>query len=123
VIYYAHSLYMYDTEEEERELKVLASKFPKEKIYNPKGKFVGMPNAEIMYNCMKIIEGDLISALAFSTYLDHIGRGVYDEICKAIEFGKPVFRITERNKVNTFTGRLVIVDESDWKIRYAKVGR
>lgn len=115
-VYYAHSMLKYGTKEEKRELSILRKHF--KKVIDPSQ--VPLPSGyEAMQACFELIESSA-TALAFSTYRGHIGRGVYQEINLALAWGLPVFEI-RRGKIKKFTGELSVTDPDDWSIRYAKV--
>jgi hypothetical protein len=107
----------YGTKEEKRELSILRKHF--KKVIDPSQLPPQRSGYEAMQACFELIESSA-TALAFSTYRGHIGRGVYQEINLALARGLPVFQI-RRRKIEKFAGELSVTDPDDWSIRYARV--
>jgi hypothetical protein len=115
-IYYAHSKLIYNTEREEMERKAINSLAGKVLCPNRDMGEYGMmdPYIEAVKNS---------KAVVCSEYNRHVGRGVYFEVFTAINDGKPVFCLRIKSKTPSFYKVLGIkvVDEDDWKMRYAKL--
>jgi hypothetical protein len=112
-IYYAHSLRIYNTPQEQLELKQIAELFPKLKILNPNGMITDIKEA------YKLI--DKSDSVVASEYQQHIGKGVYDEICHALSKHKLVAMLRNGRLFRVYsTHQLEVVDLS-WQVHYAKV--
>jgi hypothetical protein len=121
-VYYAHSLRKYGTPAELYELRLLKTYFKHHRIFNPNCKKIwkySYDSGMAMIKCLDVVKGRRVKALAFSTYLNFIGRGVYEEIITARREGKPIY-IISKDKVEPFTGELEFLDW-DWKIHYARI--
>ena len=96
-IYYAHHLYKYDTKVEEYELDLIRKYFPGDIVINPNG-YVDQTGTEerIMKVCLEVI-GEC-DALVFSSMSGVVGKGVHDEINKAIDKKMPIYYIN-RNSI------------------------
>ena len=142
-IYYSHSMRIYNTQQEQLELKQIASLLPKRTILNPNGAIASIQEA---YGLI-----DKSAGVVATEYQNHIGKGVYDEICYGLSKQKLVavlrsgesgccrrrrvnasharrFRFTADNQT-AFKGRLfrvysphqIEVVDIDWQVHYAKV--
>ena len=132
-IYYAHSMRIYNTQQEQLELKQIAELVPSRRILNPNGAIASIQEA------YRLI--DISSGVVATEYQAHIGKGVYDEMCYALSKKKLVavlrsgesgcnrrFRFTADNQT-AFKGRLfrvysphqIEVVDIDWQVHYAKV--
>ena len=94
-VYYSHSLLIYNTKREKKELQFLRKKFS----------FVFNPNTDIIWDKTKKMEpyfravknSDLI---VVSEFKSHIGKGVYDEI--RIALNNNILVLCLRRKFFTF---------------------
>lgn len=104
-VYYAHSIKIYDTPQEKRELEFLSENFD---VFNP--------NTEIQYNSQTqmtpyfeaVKKSDI---LITSEYKKHIGKGVFREISLALKNNIPSFVLRE------FSQGFKILKIKDVKIR------
>jgi len=112
-IYYAHSLRLYNTDIEQLELKQIAELFPKLKILNPNGMITDIKEA------YKLI--DKSDSVVASEYQQHIGKGVYDEICHALSKKKQVAVLRGGRLFRVYSEHQIEVLDIDWQIHYAKV--
>ena len=119
VIYYSHSMRKYDTKAEKKELSIIAKAFTQLAIYNPNNKEI-QNSSFPMVACLKVIEDDQTKVVVFSTYKDHVGRGVYTEVLEARMLGKPVYMIKGRKVISFDNMRLRVIDR-DWATYYAVV--
>ena len=129
LIYYAHSMLIYNTEKEKEEIEDIKKGFIfydklQDRIINPNGWIYDNGDEKsIMEQCYVFIKN--CDCVVFSTLEDDIiGKGVYSEINKALEYGKNIFQLNngklyifDREKYN----KIEIVDKGkDWR-KYAKV--
>ena len=117
-VYYAHSMLIYDTRREKKELKFLKKHY----------KFVCNPNTDIKWDDAMEMEPYFkaiksCDLLICSEYKNHIGKGVYDEIRTALNnniivlcLKKKLFRYRLHNIKD-----LILKNENDWKIKYGKI--
>lgn len=92
-IYYAHSIFKYNTPIEEYEMSLIPGH-----IVNPNGAVDQTKNEkEIMQHCFRLIEK--CDSLAFSSLEGVIGKGVADEVLYAFANNKAVYYI-HNNKLN-----------------------
>jgi len=115
-VYYAHSMRKYGTNEEAKERELLERHFIQ--VIDPSQLPPQRSGYEAMRACFQLIETSA-TALAFSSYKGHIGKGVYREIEVARACGYPIYEI-RHGKVNRWKGRLEVVDRNDWSVKYAK---
>ena len=116
-VYYAHSMQIYGTKREKAELVFLRGRYKKVKD----------PNSEMIYdgNGMELYlaEVDKSSSVVCSEYKRHIGRGVFEEVSRALSKGKPVMCL--RKIAGVFQLKEVkaveVVDETDWKVKFGRV--
>lgn len=114
--YYAHSKRIYNTKREKAEEKFLKKKF---EVVNPNTD-IGELNSMLPY--LKMVD-DCVGVVC-SEVDGFIGKGVYEEVKRAVETGKPTMLL----KKSFLSYKLIpiksipkIYDENDWKIRYAKL--
>ena len=112
-IYYAHSLRIYNTEQEQLELKQIAELFPSREIINPNGMV-----DEIKEAYQLIDKSDGVVA---SEYKHHVGKGVYDEICHALSKKKFVVVLRDGRLFRVYSEHQIEVLDVDWAVYYAKV--
>ena len=116
-IYYAHSLKIYNTKREKKELRFLEKKF--NNIFNPKTELKWDTLTKMEPYLKEVQNSNLIVA---SEYKKYIGRGVFDEIKTALENQIPTFCLKRR----LFKFKLVKIKNIkyigiDWKIYYGKI--
>jgi len=102
VIYYAHSMTIYNTAREQQELRALTMAFPNGCIYNPNCPYIETHKAP-MSACFEVVKSFQVTGLAFSTAReDYISMGVYAEIRAAQKRPIPVFRIYSDGAVKLY---------------------
>ena len=79
IIYYAHSLKIYNSDRERKELRQLREHFPKGCIWNPNRPYI-QQHKNPMGACLNIVKDFWIAGVAFSHENRKIPSGVYDEI-------------------------------------------
>jgi len=93
VIYYAHSMTIYNTAREQQELRALNMAFPNGCIYNPNRPYIETHKSP-MSACFEVVKSYQVTGLAFSTSRDDfLSMGVYAEIRAAQKRPIPVFRV------------------------------
>ena len=112
-IYYAHSMRRYNTDQEKSELKQIASLFPKRKILNPNGAIYSIQEA---YGLI-----DKSAGVVATEYQNHVGKGVYDEICYALSKRKLVVMLRNERLFRVYSPHQIEVVDIDWQVHYAKV--
>lgn len=124
IIYYAHSMLIYNKEQEKAELKLIKDHFKDATVINPNGWiYDNGKGADIMKQCFQFVNNS--DAIVFSSLEDGvIGKGVYDELKQAKSRGKIVYYIID-NKIVPYTSHdfnnIRMMDEGkNWK-RYAIV--
>lgn len=92
-VYYAHHRWKYGSEVEHYELDLIRGNFPCSKIFNPATDMdvEGKTEEEIMEFCLETVLNS--SCVVFSSVDGVIGKGVYQEVMKAIEADIPVYYI------------------------------
>ena len=118
MIYFAHSRQIYNTELEKDLLKFLPKKFGRRNICCPNND-MGELGSIVPY-LHKVMISDKV---VVHQYKDHLGKGAYQEVRRALSEGIPVriiiparFRKYRLKKVK----RAVIVDLKDWKVKYGQ---
>jgi hypothetical protein len=113
--YYSHSLQLYNTEREQRELEYLRTLGD---IENPNNG----SKQSMTFFYSRIIRSDQVVC---SEFQGHIGRGVYEELTIALVESIPSFVLRKRRIRGGFHLKqiksLKIIDDTDWKIRFGKV--
>ena len=104
-IYYAHSLRIYNTEQEQLELKQIAELCPSREIINPNGMV-----DEIKEAYQLIDKSDGVVA---SEYQGHIGKGVHDEICHALSKKKVVVMLHDGRLFRVYSEHQIEVLDVD----------
>ena len=101
IIYYAHHIRKYNTEEERKEINIINNKFNNSLIINPNG-WIAQENDEksIMNQCFKFVE--LSDIIIFTSMNGIIGKGVYYEIKHALDNNKKLYYLNN-GIFNTFT--------------------
>jgi hypothetical protein len=107
---------IYDTAREQKELSLLAKKFPDGLVYNPNRKYI-QTHKNPMKACFQVVKDDAINCLAFSTnQRNRVSMGVYAEIRAAQKRGIIIYRITA-DDVQVFTRGFKITAKNktkDW---------
>ena len=125
IVYYAHHMSVYNTLQEERELKVIHRVFKNSVVINPNGwiNSKGVNGPAIMEQCYIFVQKS--DAVVFSTLEDGvIGRGVYCELKKAFKYKKRVYFLIRNALIEYYESDYketkLINNGKDWKT-YAKV--
>ena len=115
-VYYSHSMRIYDTEREKKEIKFLNRKFGR--VCNPNGDIEWRGDMQPYIEAVK--KSDMV---VLSEYEGHIGRGVFVEVKTALDEKKPVYVI--KNDNDAFSLHKVddvnVVDPFDWKVKYGEI--
>ena len=111
--YYAHSMMIYDTPREQKELQILRKLYAR----------VICPNNDIG-DCSKGLQAYLnivswADVVVVSEYEDCIGAGVFTEVCRALNSQIPVFCLDERDLY--LVSGVTYVDRQDKQVRYAQL--
>jgi len=112
-IYYAHSKKIYNTEQEEKEFKMIQERFPDSEVICP-NKHIGELGSIEPY--LKII--DTCDSIACSEFKKLVGRGVAIEVAHAKHLVKPVYNLSKEFK--EVEGIVVINGGRDW-VEFAKL--
>jgi hypothetical protein len=111
VVYYAHSMKIYNTEREKWEIGLLQACFPEGIIYSPNRLYI-QHHKKPMQACLKVVKDPVVTALAFSTNdRKYISLGVYAEIRAAQKRGIPIYEIGEAF-VRMFSRGLSVIGKS-----------
>lgn len=115
IIYYAHSMKIYNTEREQAELRMLEEYFYNGLIFNP-----NRPNIQYSKNpmgeCFKAVKDHVITGLAFSHDNGHIPSGVFAEIRLAQKRRKYLYQI-DSDRVRPYKGTVTLTKKdraTDW---------
>jgi len=120
VIYYAHSMTIYNTEREQQELLALDMAFPNGCVYNPNRPYIETHRAP-MSACFEVVKSYQVTGLAFSTAKeDFLSMGVYAELRAAQKRPIPAYRIFPDGTVKVYhqKPRLVKLNKTE---QWAKV--
>ncbi len=122
-IYYAHSMKIYSTKHEKRELKIIKKTFPEAEIINPakyEKKWKDVSRNEIMKRCLDLLSKSDIVIFSAMEYNNEyfVGKGAYIEVKFAEELGKEVYFLRDYLE-NLFF--LDLYDEDDWLSKFGKV--
>ena len=118
MIYYAHSMKIYNSSRESEEFKFIQGHFKGSEVVNPNGDIPWMGTMKPYRDAVKRSK-----MVVLSEFEGCIGRGVYEEALTAIQNGIPVKCI----RYNNGQPKLVDVnalreeDRRDWAVRYARV--
>lgn len=113
IIYYAHSMEMYNTEREEQDLQRLEEYFPKGLVFNPNRPSV-QQSENPMKACFQAVKDSHI--LAFSHEARKIPLGVYAEMQLARKLHKPIYIINSA-EIHRYAGHTILTKRrkaSDW---------
>ena len=117
-IYYAHSMYIYNTRREKKELEFLRNEF--QSVCNPNKDITWDNNTKMEPYFEAVKNSDIVVA---SEYKKHIGKGVFDEIMTAINNNITVLCL--RRKLFKYQlykiANVEIVNDQDWKKKYGKI--
>ena len=122
-IYYAHSMLIYKSKKERREIRRIKSMFPKAEIINPakhERKWKNLSGKEIMAKCLDLISNSdmvIFSAIEQNNN-DFVGRGVYVEVKFAQEIKKDIYLLKETLESDY---SLDIYNDDDWSLQFSIV--
>lgn len=111
--YYGHSMRIYGTWREKRELWYLRLR----------GYRVCNPNGQLERRAWKAQAHSLIdkcNVFIFSEYRAHMGRGVTEEIAMALDMHKPVYVLRDW-RLHPVTNENVTVLNIDWAVQFARL--
>jgi DNA polymerase III epsilon subunit-like protein len=122
-IYYAHSMQIYKSKQERKEIKIIKKIFPKAEIVNPakyEKKWKNLSGKEVMTKCLNLISNSdmVIFSAIKQDNRDFVGRGVYVEVKFAEEIEKDTYFLHETLE-SDFS--LEIYNDDDWNIRFSIV--
>ena len=122
-IYYAHSMLIYKSKQERREIKIIKKIFPKAEIVNPakyEKKWKNLSGKKVMTKCLNLISNSdmVIFSAMKKDNRDFVGRGVYVEVKFAEEIEKDTYFLHETLE-SDFS--LEIYNDDDWNIRFSIV--
>ena len=116
-IYYAHSKQIYGTAREGEELGCIKRKYPEAEIINP----ALLVDISDMKKFLKIVKK--CSQVVVSEFEGYLGRGVFAEIAMAFAYNIKVSVIRKTGSQYSLypvTG-IQVINEHDWKIKYAQL--
>jgi hypothetical protein len=121
-IFFGYSKKISGTPLEESLINYIENKFPDYRLINPSD----FPEIQPFEAYLKSI--DKVDFVVVSEFQKHIGKGVYQEIERALALQKPVKVIRQQsNPVISFAFRLYtvkgiqVIDENDWPLKYGKI--
>ncbi len=117
-VYYAHSILIYNTKREKKELRFLRKKFSS--IFNPNTDIIWDDTTKMEPYFRAVKNSDI---LVVSELKNHIGKGVFDEIKTALNSN--ILVLCLRRKFFKYSLRKVkdveLLNEENWKTYYGKV--
>jgi len=122
-IYYAHSMQIYKSKQEKKEIKTIKRIFPKAKIINPTNyekKWKNFSGKEVMAKCLELINNSdiVIFSAIEQNNKDFVGRGVYVEVKFAQEIEKDIYFLKETLE-SDFS--IKIYNDDDWTLKFSIV--
>jgi hypothetical protein len=116
IVYYAHSMKIYGSDREKKEIAYIKKKF--KSVVNPAVDLIWQGSMELYFKAVK--ESDIVIC---SEYEKHIGKGVFDEIFTALLLEKKVFCIRKLGRGYKLleVSRVEVVDKDDWSVYFGKV--
>ena len=123
-IYYSHSIQIYGTRQEKKELKIITKIYRKSTIINPSEytkEWDNKPGKEIMNECKKFVQSsDIIVFSAVEVDGRHfVGKGVFDEVRLAEKLKKQVYFISRKELSKYY--KLKIYNDDDWNLQFGVV--
>jgi DNA polymerase III epsilon subunit-like protein len=122
-IYYAHSMQIYESKQEKREIKAIKKIFPKAEIVNPakyEKKWKKLSGKEVIAKCLELISNSdivIFSAIEQDSK-DFVGRGVYVEVKFAQEIKKDIYYLKE---ILESDFSIYIYNDEDWALKFSIV--
>ena len=122
-IYYAHSMQIYNSKQERRELKFIKRIFPKAEIIDPAKydrKWKNLSGKEVMAKCLDLISNSeiVIFSAIEQDNKNFVGRGVYVEVKFAQEIEKDIYFLKE---ILDSDFSIEIYNDEDWAIKFSIV--
>ncbi len=122
-IYYAHSMQIYNSKQERRELKLIKRIFPKAEIIDPakyERKWKNLSGKEVMAKCLDLISNSeiVIFSAIEQDNKNFVGRGVYVEVKFAQEIEKDIYFLKE---ILDSDFSIEIYNDEDWAIKFSIV--
>jgi len=117
-LYYSHSITKLGMPQEQAEIEHIRTLTGAE-VYNP---LADRRDGESVSEAVARSAGEMRRRDGVVvTLLDgFMGRGVYGEVCEAMGCGIPVWWLSD-GVLTELRGRPMLVDENDWKLRYATI--
>lgn len=122
-VYYAHSMNIYKSKQERKDLKLIKRTLPKAEIINPsvyEKKWKDSTGKEIMKKCLDLLSNS--DVVVFSAIEQdgkfYVGKGVFIEVKFAEELGMEIYFISDE-LVKNYT--LELYDDNDWSLRFGIV--
>ena len=116
-IYFAHSKKIYNSKEESRILDFLYNQFGKNNVICPNNDMGELGSIDPYL--LQVSKSKLVIV---RQYKRHIGRGVYEEINKALKLNIPVKLVIGNNRFKLLdVTNIKINDPTDWKVKYDKI--
>ncbi len=122
-IYYAHSMQIYKSKQEKKEIKTIKKIFPKAEIINPakyEKKWKYLSGKEVMAKCLDLISNSeiVIFTVVKQDNKDFVGRGVYVEVKFAQEIKKDIYFLKE---ILESDFSIDIYNDDDWALKFSIV--
>ncbi|MCG3226682.1 MAG: 3'-5' exonuclease [Candidatus Heimdallarchaeota archaeon] len=122
-VYYAHSLNIYRSKQERKELKLIKRTLSKAEIINPavyEKKWKKSTGKEIMKRCLDLMSNsDIVVFSAIEQENKYfVGKGVFIEVKFAEELGMEIYFISEELE-KKYT--LDMYDDNDWSLKFGIV--
>jgi hypothetical protein len=122
-VYYAHSMNIYRTKQERRELKLIKKTLLKAEVVNPAAferKWKDSSGKEIMKKCLDLLSNsDIVVFSAVEQNGNHyVGKGVFIEVKFAEELGMEIYFLSDELIKNY---SLDMYDDNDWALKFGKV--
>lgn len=120
IVYYAHSIEIYDTRREQEELQRLEKHFSDTHtlIFNPNRPSIQFAENP-MRECIRILKSPSITGIAFSHKGHKIPLGVYREIQLAQKYHKAIWIIND-SEIHKYVGKTVEI-RKNMSTNWAKV--
>jgi len=114
-IYYAHSMKEYGSQRELDDLNLIGEHFAPCEVFNPAGKFT--PSGWRLW--LRAAGMRSFDVVIVREYRGFVGRGVCSELRSGLALGKRVLVL--RDDVFLEVRGLVVYNQHDWEVKYAKV--
>ena len=122
-VYYAHSMNIYKSKKERKELKIIKKTLSKAEIINPavyEKKWKGSMGKEVMKKCLDLLSNsDIVVFSAIEQNGNYyVGKGVFIEVKFAEELGMEIYFIGEE-LVKGYS--LDMYNDNDWALKFGIV--